>query len=278
MGSSLRISGGILFVTAALLLLLIASISVVGENQQAVILRGGEPDRVVNRFRPEGPSGAGVILTMPLAERVVMLDRGLFTVSTREQTVGAADLQKLVVDVDATLRIFDPARLVASLGSGDALPGKVDSLLPGLLRDELAKVDAGRLILPGAGGALARVRASLDTALREYGVQVIDLRLARAALPSSAKQAALASMAERRDALARDERAIGARDAQRITSEAEAASAAILQASAGRDPDFYDFYRAMRSYEATLADPDRKNKATIILPPDSGYLKQFNPR
>jgi membrane protease subunit HflC len=85
-------------------------------------------------------------------------------------------------------------------------------------------------------------------------------------------------MAERREGMALSLRAAGAREAQSITSQAEAEAASILQQSAGRDPDFYDFYRAMKSYEATLADPDRKDKATIILPPESGYLKQFNPR
>jgi membrane protease subunit HflC len=278
MAGSWRLGSGAVFALAVLVLLALASVTVVGENQQAVILRGDQPDRVVNRFRPAGPSGAGAILTMPLAERVVVLDRGLFNHSAREQTVGAIDQPKLVVDADATLRIFDPVRLVKRLGSSQALASRIDSLLTGILRNELAKVDSARIALPSAGGALPRARQALDAALREYGVQVIDLRLSRTSLLTGARQATLASMAERREAMARDERALGTREAQRITSEAEAQAASILQQSGGRDPEFYDFYRAMKSYEATLADPDTKDKATIILPPDSGYLRQFNPR
>jgi modulator of FtsH protease HflC len=122
------------------------------------------------------------------------------------------------------------------------------------------------------------VRAALDKKLRAAGVQVIDLRIARAALPAEAQQSTLLAMGERREMLANEERNRGAREVQQITADAEAEAAAILQASAGRDPEFYDFYRAMKSYEAIFAHPDRKDKATIVLPPDSGYLRQFNTR
>ena len=47
------------------------------------------------------------------------------------------------------------------------------------------------------------------------------------------------------------------------------------QRSADQDPEFYSFYRAMRSYDELYGDPKRKNTATIVLPPDSGYLKHF---
>jgi len=42
-----------------------------------------------------------------------------------------------------------------------------------------------------------------------------------------------------------------------------------------KDPEFFAFFEAMRSYEQMYGDPDRKNTTTIVLPPDSGYLKHF---
>jgi membrane protease subunit HflC len=177
-----------------------------------------------------------------------------------------------------TVRVIDPVRLIGKRGLADGIGTEIQAWLPGLMKAELGKLDSGRIQLTGGSGAAARLRAGLDERLRTIGVQVIDLRIARAALPAGVQQDTLLAMGDRREAIAGEERNRGAREVQQITSEAEAEAASILQASAGRDPEFYDFYRALRSYEAVLAHPDRKDKATIVLPADSGYLRQFNTR
>jgi membrane protease subunit HflC len=269
------------FGLVALGLLGLASVSVIGEAEQAVVLRMGQPDRTINRFKPEGAqarSGAGVAFHLPLFESVARLPRGLLTLTSEGTSVRTSDMQGLVLDTAVTVRVIDPVRLVGKLGGSDRIAAEIEAWLPGLLKSELAARDSGQLQLTGAGGAAAALRAALDARLRQAGVQVIDLRIARAVLPAGAQQDTLQAMGDRREALAGEERNRGAREVQQITAEAEAESAKILEASAGRDPEFYDFYRAMKSYEAIFAHPDRKDKATIVLPPDSGYLKQFNAR
>ncbi len=279
MASPWRNSAAGWFGLGAVALLGLASVTVVGEAEQAVITRMGEPDRVINRFRPEAAqprSGAGVAFHVPLLESVTKLPRGLLTLTSQGQTVRTTDMQGLVLDAAVTLRVIDPVRLVGKLGSADRIAAEVEAWLPELMKTELGKLDSGRIQLTGGGGATAGLRAALDAKLRASGVQVVDLRIARAALPAEAQQNALLAMGERREILAGEERNRGAREVQQITSDTEAEAAAILQASAGRDPEFYNFYRAMKSYESIFAHPDRKDKATIVLPPDSGYLKQFN--
>ena len=269
------------FALAALALLGLSSVSTVGEAEQAVILRLGEPDRVINRFKPESAqarSGAGLAFHVPLMESVAKLPRGLLTLTSPGQAIRTSDMQGLVIDAAVTVRVIDPVRLIGKFGTAERIDQEVQAWLPGLLKTELGKRDSGQIQLTGSGGAAASIRAALDAKLRESGVQVIDLRIERAVLPVAAQQETLQAMGDRREALAGEERNRGAREVQLITSEAEAEAAAILQASAGRDPEFYDFYRAMKSYETVLADPARKGKATIMLPHDSGYLKQFNTR
>ena len=60
-----------------------------------------------------------------------------------------------------------------------------------------------------------------------------------------------------------------------IRAEAEARSAKIYADAFGKDPQFYDFYRAMQSYEQTFANSNNKSGSTIILSPDNEYLKRF---
>jgi membrane protease subunit HflC len=70
-------------------------------------------------------------------------------------------------------------------------------------------------------------------------------------------------------------RATGERNAQIIGAEAEARAAKIYADSFGKDPGFYDFYRAMKSYEASFANPATKGGTTIVLSPNNDYLRQF---
>ena len=70
-------------------------------------------------------------------------------------------------------------------------------------------------------------------------------------------------------------RAQGQKTAQIIEAEAEAQAAKIYAESFGKDPSFYDFYRAMKSYEATFVNQANKGGSTIVLTPDNDYLRQF---
>ena len=56
----------------------LSSIVVVPETEQAVIVRTGEPVRVINKFSPDTPygqTGAGLVLRIPFVERVQRVDK-----------------------------------------------------------------------------------------------------------------------------------------------------------------------------------------------------------
>jgi membrane protease subunit HflC len=77
-----------------------------------------------------------------------------------------------------------------------------------------------------------------------------------------------------RDQEATTIRAQGAKQAQIIRAQAEADAAKTYAASFGKDPTFYDFYRAMQSYDVTFAN-NGQGATTILLSPDNDYLRQF---
>lgn len=267
MGQLIRGRTGALFALALVCLLALSGFTVVRDDEQAVIVRVNQPARA---------GGEGVIFRLPFLDRLERLPRGLIDVTSEGLAVTGIDQQTLVLDTDATVRIVDPVRLITRLGSVDGIGREIGSRLPAMLREDMSQLDSARIQLPGSAGATARLSVALDRAMRDFGVQVVDLRIGRALLQAGAQRSALEAMRERRELLARDEQSRGAREAQAIVAQARADAAATLQASAGRDPEFYDFYRAMRSCEAVFADPERKNKATIVLSPGNGYLCQFN--
>ena len=127
------------------------------------------------------------------------------------------------------------------------------------------------------------VRTNLDRQARQYGAEVIDVQIKRTDLPDGAPlQSAFQRMETDREREARTIRAQGSRDARIIRAEADAEAARVYATAFGKDPEFYDFYRAMQSYDTTFAATDEngqpKSESNIILSPDNEYLRQFRGR
>jgi membrane protease subunit HflC len=165
--------------------------------------------------------------------------------------------------------------MVKTAGSTERVIAQLQPILSSVLREELGKQTFQSLLTAERGAVMMRIRAGLDRQAREYGAQVIDVRIKSADLPAGALDAAFESMQAARQKEATTIRAQGNRDAQVILGQAEARAAQIYAESYGKDPSFYDFYRAMKSYEATFANPANKGGSTILLAPDNDYLRQF---
>jgi modulator of FtsH protease HflC len=108
-------------------------------------------------------------------------------------------------------------------------------------------------------------------------VEIVDVRIKRADLPSGRPlESALDAMSTQRQQEANTITAQGLRNAQIVRAEADARAAQIYAAAFGKDPEFYDFYRAMQSYEYTFV-PGRQNGGgtSFVLGPDNAYLREF---
>ena len=99
---------------------LLSSVVVVPESEQAVVVRLGEPVRVINRFKPGvdyGETGAGISLRIPFFERLVRIDKRILAVDMDRQQVTSSDQRRLEVDAYARFRIIDPVRMVRAAGA-----------------------------------------------------------------------------------------------------------------------------------------------------------------
>ena len=128
---------------------------------------------------------------------------------------------------------------------------------------------------------MENVRLGLDRVARQYGAEVVDVRIKRADLPDGTPlESAYERMRTAREQEARTIRAQGAQQAQIIRAEADAQASKTYAASFGKDPQFYDFYRAMQSYQTTFIGDgsERPAPTTIVLSPQNDYLKEFSGR
>ncbi|MCB2087840.1 MAG: protease modulator HflC [Sphingomonadaceae bacterium] len=264
----------------AALLVAAAGTVFVGEDQQAVILQGGSPVKTINKFNPNedfGQTNAGIQWHIPFVQQVQMVDRRIMDLDMERQQVLTSDQQRLQVDAYARFRIIDPIRMVRNARTEENVAAQLAPIMTSVLRQELGRRTFASLLTAERGNAMTNIRDTLDKAARQYGAQVLDVRIKRADLPDGRPlEAAFERMQSDRQAEAETIRAQGRRDAQIIRAEAEGEAASTYAAAYGKDPEFYDFYRAMESYRRTFEQGEAES--SIIMSPDNEYLRQFRGR
>ena len=271
-------------VAFVLLLILLGSFPIVPETKQAVVVRFGKPVRIYNQYtpgRPIGGLGAGINWRIPFAEQIVWIDKRVQDVDMQRQQVLSTDQRRLQVDAFARYRITNPLLMYIRAGSEDQLREQLRPILGSEVRNELGRVEFASLLTPERQGIMDSVKTSLNRIARQYGVEIMDVRIKRTDLPDGAPlAAAFDRMRTAREQEARSIQAQGAKQAAIIRAEADADAAKTYAASFGKDPQFYDFYRAMQSYQTTFVGDNQTKPAptNIILSPQNDYLKEFTGR
>lgn len=247
---------------------------VVNEEEQVVVVRTGEPVRIVNRPGSDYP--AGLYFRIPLIESISRIEKRVLDLEMTDEEVLSNDQQRLLVNAYARFRVVDPKRMIERAGTTDGVRVALEPILNSTLRQELGRRTFANMLTAERGTALATVRRNLDREARQYGAEVIDVQIKRTDLPEGRPlESAFERMESDRQREARTIRAAGDRDARIIRAEADAEAAKIYADSFGVDPGFYDFYRAMQSYEQSFARGEGRGDSAIILSPDNEYLRQF---
>jgi membrane protease subunit HflC len=282
----LGIAGGV-----ALVLLLVAvvlaysSIFTVYQTQQALVVRLGQPVRVVTE--------PGLHFKAPLIDSVIPIDKRILDLENPAQEVIASDQKRLVVDAFARYRIQDPLRFYQTVNTIQGANSQLSILLNAALRRVLGEATLTHVVRDERGQLMARVREQLDREAQVYGISVVDVRIRRADLPDQNSQAVYQRMQTERQREAAEFRAQGSQRSQEIRSKADR-DVTVLVAEAiskgeqlrgegdaernrifadafGRDPDFFGFYRSMQAYEAGM----KHNDTRMVLQPDTEFFRYF---
>jgi membrane protease subunit HflC len=275
-------------IVALLLLLIIivvgySSVFTVDMTEQALVVRLGEPVRVVTE--------PGLNFKAPFVDTVIDIDKRILDLENPSQEVIASDQKRLVVDAFARYRIKNALRFYQSVGSIQAANIQLTTLLNASLRRVLGEVT---FIQVEREALMRRIRDQLDKEADGYGIQVVDVRIRRADLPEQNSQAVYQRMQTERQREAAEFRAQGGQKAQEIRSNADReATVIVAEANStaeqvrgegdgernrlfaeayGKDPDFFAFYRSMSAYENGLKSSDTR----FLLRPDSDFFKFFN--
>jgi membrane protease subunit HflC len=282
----LGIAGGIVLVLAlAAIVLGYSSLFTVYQTQQALVVRLGDPVRVVTE--------PGLHFKAPLIDSVISIDKRILDLENPAQEVIASDQKRLVVDAFARYRIQDPLRFYQSVQTIQGANSQLSTLLNASIRRVLGEATLTHVVRDDRAALMARVREQLDREARGYGITVVDVRIRRADLPEQNSQAVYQRMQTERQREAAEFRAQGAQRAQetraradrdvtvliadatsraeQIRGEGDATRNRIFADAFTRDTDFFAFYRSMQAYEAGL----RHNDTRMLLKPDSEFFRFF---
>jgi membrane protease subunit HflC len=280
------VGGVALILVLAALVIGYSSLFTVYQTQQALVVRLGNPVRVVDE--------PGLHVKVPFVDSVIAIDRRILDLEAPAQEVIASDQKRLVVDAFARYRIKDPLRFYQTLGSILGANSQLAILLNSSLRRVLGEATFTHVVRDQRAELMARIRDLVDREAGAYGIQVVDVRIRRADLPEQNSQAVYQRMQTERQREAAEFRAQGAQRAQEIRSRADReVTVLVAEATAkaeqirgegdaqrnqifadafNRDTDFFAFYRSMQAYEAGLRHSDTR----LLLKPDTNFFRYFN--
>ena len=264
------------------------SIFVVSEIERAVKLRFGE----IVQFDLE----PGLHFKWPIVNSVRYFDSRILTLDAQPQRYLTSEKKALMVDSFIKWRIKDVAKYFTTTGGDEErakrlLSQRVDTGL----RNEFGTRTVKEVVSGERDQLMNSLTSMLDKiAQEELGVEVIDLRVKRIDLPLEVSESVYNRMRTERERLARELRAQGNEVAEKIRATADKDKTIILadayreaeetrgngdaKATAtyaeaySKDPEFYDFTRSLKAYQATF-----QSKGDILLiDPDSDFFKYLD--
>ena len=287
--SSLLVYAALAFVAV---ILLANTLFVVDQRDEAIVLRLGQPVRVIHE---PGQAGAGLNLKIPIMEQVIGFDRRNVTLDADQEEIVSADQQRLVVDAFLRYRISNPLQYYQTLHDERTAQDRLQRLVNSSLRQVLGSTNQSDIISGRRDQLMQQSRLDVARRAKEsrLGIEVIDLRIKRADLPAENRASVYRRMQTQRAQIAARYRAEGEQQKRQIIAGADkdvaitlataqqegettrgqgdAQRTRIFAEAFGKDPGFAAFYRSMQAYEAGLGQGD----TTLVLSPDSAFFKYF---
>ena len=277
----------ILTAVFAIVVMLIANLYIVKENEYRVVRQFGEIKRIVEK--------PGINIKVPFIQSVTTLPKSQMTYNVSEAEINTKDKKRIIIDNYAVWKITDPSKMISNARNIINAEGRMEEYIYSVVRTELGQLDYVDVVNDenSSRGSLNdrvtdRVNALLDEG--NFGIEVVDVRMKRIDLPEENEQSIYTRMVSERQSTAQKYLSEGDADKRRIeaetdrevqellaTAEKEAAlihaegegeAAKIYNDAFSKDPEFYELYRTLQSYSKTIG-----KDTMIILPVDSPYAK-----
>src|SRR5215475_5732826 len=259
---------------------------VVHVNEQAIVLEFGKPVRIINE--------PGLFFKIPFVQTVDYFDKRILDIDTAPQEVTASDQKRIVVDTFARYRITDPLLFYQTIRDERNVRSRLGPITESALRRVLGASTFQDVVRDKREALMKQIANQVNEEGKEFGLQVVDVRIKRADLPEQNSKNIYDRMRAERQREAAEFRAEGTgaasriranadrevtvikaeamREGERMRGDGDAERNRIFAEAFGRDPDFFAFYRSMQAYEQGIRPGDTR----MLLSPDSEFFKYFS--
>jgi membrane protease subunit HflC len=166
-------------------------------------------------------------------------------------------------------------------------------MLNSTLRSVLGTVKLASLLSGDRVEVMSKITTQLNNEAKDFGVEIIDVRIRRTDLPEKTSDAVFARMRSEREQEAAQIRAKGQQEAVQTRSEADREATVILAEAKGesekimgegdrksleimaqatnKDPQFFAFWRTMLAYREGL----KPENTTYVMNPNGEFFRYF---
>jgi membrane protease subunit HflC len=258
----------------------------VNQTQQALVLQLGEPKRTIQE--------PGLAFKLPFIQDVTYYEKRVLSLIPQDaEEVILSDQKRLKVDAYARYQITDPLLFYQTVRNELGARGRLEAIIDSSVRRALGRETLAS-ILTGQRNEITRsIGDEVNQSVSSLGIQIIDVRLRRADYPEATSQNIFNRMISERTREAKEFRATGEEEAQKIRSAAEKIRTVIISEaqrtaqetrgagdseairiyaeSFGQDSEFFAFYRSMEAYRKSFNEKD----TSMVLSPDSAFFRFF---
>ena len=274
---------GVVFVGA---LAIYNSLFTVDQTQQALVLQLGEPKRTIQE--------PGLSFKLPFIQDVTYYEKRVLSLIPQDaEEVILSDQKRLKVDAYARYQIEDPLLFYQTVRNEFGARGRLEAIIDSSVRRALGRETLGSILTGQRNDITRSIGDEVNESVASLGIQIIDVRLRRADYPEATSQNIFNRMKSEREREAKEFRATGEEEAQKIRAAAEKTRTVIISEakrsaqelrgsgdseairiyadSFGQDAEFFAFYRSMEAYRNSMG----KDGTSMVLSPDSSFFRFF---
>jgi membrane protease subunit HflC len=273
-------------VAALLIFMMMSALFTVNQTQQALVLQFGEPKRIIQ--------DPGLAIKMPFIQDVEYYEKRVLSLIPQDaEEVILADQKRILVDAFARFRIANPLLFYQTVRNEFGARARLESIIDSSVRRVLGSETLASILTGKRNDINNNIRDEVEQSVTSLGIEIIDVRLRRADYPASTSQNIFNRMKSEREREAKEFRATGEEEAQKIRADAEKTRTVIVAEAAreaqenrgrgdseaidiyaesfGQDPEFFSFYRSMEAYRKSIGE----SQTSMVLAPDSEFFKFF---
>ena len=256
----------------------------VDQRERAIVVRFGK----VIRF----DDTPGLRFKVPFIDNVRFFDSRILTLDAEPQRFLTQEKKNVIVDWFVKWRITDTLEYFVTLrGDEREARRRLEQRVRSDLLGEFGKRTVRDVVSGDRGEIMKIVSERADAEARKLGIEVVDIRIKRVDLPEDVSESVYQRMIAERARIAKELRAQGAEEAEKIRADADrqreillaeaygeaervrgegdGTATAIYADAYGSNPDFYALYRSLNAYRESFKGKDD----IVIIDPSAEFFK-----